>query len=333
MHRTSTEPLLRHRSSPFETARRIGQFHEAAADLAGLRQLIVNVFFIGEPGSTSWVLVDAGLSGSAGPILRAAERRFGRGSRPHAILLTHGHFDHVGGLRTLSEHWNVPIYAHPLELPYLTGRSSYPPPDPSVGGGCMALMAGLYPKRPIDVSDRVQALPKDGSVPGLPEWRWFHTPGHTAGHVSFFRDRDRAMIVGDAFVTVRQESALAVLQQTPEVNGPPAYFTPDWSAARRSVEHLASMNPDVVATGHGLPMRGERMRQELHQLAANFDRVARPRRGRYVRTPAVADEAGVISIPPRYGTFTTSLLALGAVLAAAVVIGKLVQSYHDDEFE
>ena len=66
---------------------------------------------------------------------------FGHGNRPAAILLTHGHFDHVGALKTLAEEWDVPVYAHTLELPYLTGRSSYPPPDPSVGGGAMAAMS------------------------------------------------------------------------------------------------------------------------------------------------------------------------------------------------
>ena len=58
--------------------------------------LLVNAFFLSESGSEDWVLVDAGLPGSAGHIRRAAEERFGAGARPKAIILTHGHFDHVG---------------------------------------------------------------------------------------------------------------------------------------------------------------------------------------------------------------------------------------------
>jgi glyoxylase-like metal-dependent hydrolase (beta-lactamase superfamily II) len=153
----------------------------------------------------------------------------------------------------------------------------------------------------------------------LPEWRWFHTPGHAPGHVAFFRQSDRALIAGDAFVTTRQESMLAVMNQVPELNGPPAYFTPDWDAARQSVRHLASLNPEVVATGHGVPLRGERMRQELHELADNFDSIARPVRGRYVHEPALTGLNGVFSVPPRTMLETGILAGAGALLLAAIV--------------
>jgi glyoxylase-like metal-dependent hydrolase (beta-lactamase superfamily II) len=323
MHRNSTDPLTLRRPGRFEVAPRIGALYEAAPDIAGLRYLISNVYFVGAPNSAKWTLIDAGLSGAAAPIIRAAAQRFGD-TPPQHILLTHGHFDHVGAVRTLADHWRVDIFANSLELPYLTGRSSYPPPDPVVGGGAMAWLASLYPKKPIDLGDRVKALPADGTVPGFPEWRWFHTPGHTAGHVSFFREADRALIAGDAFVTTRQESAFAVMQQTPELNGPPAYFTQDWQAARASVEHLASLNPDIVAPGHGIPLRGERMRQELHELAANFDSVARPPRGRYVTTPAAAGLNGTISVPPPTALQTT-LTYCGAALLAAAVAGLVMK--------
>jgi glyoxylase-like metal-dependent hydrolase (beta-lactamase superfamily II) len=75
-----------------------------------------------EAPTPDWVLVDAGLPGSAGTIRRHAAEIFGSEARPAAIILTHGHFDHVGALLTLATEWDVPVYAHPLELPYLTGR-------------------------------------------------------------------------------------------------------------------------------------------------------------------------------------------------------------------
>jgi glyoxylase-like metal-dependent hydrolase (beta-lactamase superfamily II) len=269
-------------------------------DLAYLRTGIVNLYLFGRRGAPngSWVLIDAGMPGSAARIIRAVQEWTGSGSAPAAIILTHGHFDHVGALERLLEQWNVPVYAHRLELPYLTGRSSYPPPDPTVGGGALAALARFYPRGPIDLGERVRALPEDGTVPGMPEWRWVHTPGHTPGHISLFREADRTLIAGDAFVTTKQESATAVLTQRPELHGPPAYYTPDWESARRSVELLAALEPRQVATGHGPPLQGREMLANLHELARNFERLAVPVRGRYVRQPAIADERGVVAVPP-----------------------------------
>jgi glyoxylase-like metal-dependent hydrolase (beta-lactamase superfamily II) len=208
----------------------------------------------GPPGSESgnWVLVDAGLSISAPAILKAVAEWAGPESRPKAIVLTHGHFDHVGSLKALAEMWDVPVYAHRLELPYLTGQSKYPPPDPLAGGGMVALSSPLYSRGPFNFGDRVRPLPGDGSVPGMPGWQWIHTPGHAPGHVSFFREVDRFLIAGDAFVTTKQESAYSALTGRPiAVHGPPAYFTPDWHAAKNSVRALAHLRPEFAATGHG----------------------------------------------------------------------------------
>jgi glyoxylase-like metal-dependent hydrolase (beta-lactamase superfamily II) len=296
------------------------------ADVAALRTAIANLFFYGAPGAgdREWVLIDAGIPGSAPWIEAAAKARFGD-ARPSCIILTHGHFDHVGGLHTLAELWDVPIYAHPLELPYLDGRESYPPPDPTVGGGAMARMSPLYPRGPYDFTPRLRLLPDDGSVPGMPGWRWIPTPGHSPGHVALFRDADRTLIAGDAFVTTKQESMTAVMQWRPEVNGPPAYFTQDWAAARRSVEVLAGLEPEAVGTGHGPPLHGEAMRAALRMLARDFEMLAVPEDGRYVRAPAVFDEEGVVSVPPPVLDPVTLIAGLGVFALAGVGIGAALR--------
>jgi glyoxylase-like metal-dependent hydrolase (beta-lactamase superfamily II) len=289
---------------------------EIARDVACIPLSIVNAYVIGN--SESFVLVDCGLYLSTGKILRAIRERFGPNARPSAILLTHGHFDHVGALTQLINLWGVPVYVHPMEMPYLDGRSSYPPPDPTVGGGAMALMSPLYPKAPLFIGEHLRALPQDFTVPGLSGWQWIPTPGHTPGHVSLFRERDGVLIAGDAFVTTRQESAIAAIMQPVEVNGPPAYFTPDWESAKRSVWRLAELEPVIVATGHGRPLRGEQMRAALRELALGFDEIARPVRGRYVNQPAVADETGVVSVPP---SVVDPLMVIGAGVALGVLAG------------
>src|SRR5690625_693397 len=179
---------------------------------------IVNIVLIGNPNSNEFVLIDAGMPGSADKIFSIIEERFGEDSKPQAIILTHGHFDHVGGIIELVDRWNIPVYAHPLELPYLTGEKSYPTPDATVEGGMIAKMSPMFPNTPINLGNHIKTLPEDGTVPHLDEFRWIHTPGHSQGHVSLFRENDKKLSDGDAFVTVKQDALYKVLTQEQEID-------------------------------------------------------------------------------------------------------------------
>jgi glyoxylase-like metal-dependent hydrolase (beta-lactamase superfamily II) len=183
----------------------------------------------------------------------------------------------------LVEKWDVPVYAHREEIPYLTGRSSYPEPDASVEGGIVAKLSPIFPNEPINLGDHVKPLPADSSVPNMPGWQWIHTPGHSPGHISLFREKDRSLIVGDAFVSVKQESLFKVITQEKEINGPPRYLTTDWDIAWESVKKLEALKPAVAITGHGRPLSGDELSTGLKTLADKFDQIAIPDYGRYVK--------------------------------------------------
>lgn len=310
------------------------QLFSVAPGVWGRKDFFVNYYMIQDQPGGSWVLVDAGLKWSAPRIRNMATELFGKDSKPAAIILTHGHFDHVGALSALAEEWSVPVYAHPLELPYLTGRSEYPPPDPTAGGGLMTSMSWMYPKGPIDIHQYLYELPQDNSVPGLTEWKYIHTPGHSPGHISLFRERDKVLIAGDAFVTTKAESAVYALTHMKHLSGPPKYFTCNWASAELSVIKLAALDPEVAATGHGKPMRGIELRNALNNLSKHFEAVAVPAQGRYVNEPAVTDENGVVSVPPPVQRIPLVLKVMGlslALLSAAYLVYQQARRREEEE--
>jgi glyoxylase-like metal-dependent hydrolase (beta-lactamase superfamily II) len=303
----------------------------------GRKDLFVNFFMIQNLVNDQWVLIDTGLKWSAPKIKEMATYLFGDGSVPKAIILTHGHFDHVGSVLKLAEEWDVPVYAHHLEIPYLTALSDYPPPDSTVGGGLIARMAFLYPNSSINVWRFLRVLPGDGKIPVLPEWRYIQTPGHAPGHISLFRDSDSVLVAGDAFVTTKQESAISVMLQTKIISGPPKYFTCDWDAAKKSVDKLVKLHPKTAATGHGMPMRGKELQKALKDLQDNFNEKSVPAQGRYIPNPAITNANGVIYLPPKKydkNELAIQVFAVTVMLVAGFVWktfkkNKRIRQYED----
>ena len=233
-------------------------------------------------------------------------------------MLTHGHFDHAGNAWQLAEEWDVPVYAHRLELPYLTGRSDYPPPDPTVGG-CIAQLSRVLPHAGRDLGRHIRMLPVDageaagagdsGPLPGLPGWRWLFTPGHSPGHVVFGRETDRALIAGDAIATFDMDSYVSMVTKKQELAPAGAPFICDWGLAARSAAVLAELEPQVLACGHGIPMAGGSLPGDLQRFASHFPV---PASGRYVSQPARTDERGVDWLPPKPFDLAPYVVAAGA---------------------
>lgn len=249
---------------------------EAAPGIVMLKFTVVNAFVVENSEDNNWILVDTGLENSDNFILKTIKNRFGENTKPLYILLTHGHFDHVGSVKKLMEYWNVPVYANERELPYLTGEKDYPEGNTQADEGLIAKMSAHFPNQTINLKGAIHPLPADGTIPGMPEWNWIATPGHTEGHISLYRKKDGVLIVGDAFTNTKQESFFSVLTQKEQIKGPPAYFTFDWRAAKESVIKLKNLHPSLALTSHGNPLVGENLKNQLDYLADNFDSLSIP---------------------------------------------------------
>lgn len=289
--------------------------------------IFVGAYFVDT--ADGWVLIDTGLPMADGKIRRAAENHYGANSKPSAIILTHGHFDHAGAALALAEQWNISIYAHRLEMPYLTGKSDYPPQDPTMGGA-IAQMARFFPRGGYDFGSRVHQIPESGRIAEMPGWKILHTPGHTAGHISLWRESDKTLLAGDALATMNLDSWISNITEEPEFCPPPAPFTTDWIAARRSVEILAELEPNAVAAGHGQPISGADTVERLKNFARNF---TAPVRGRYVHQPAIADETGVVALPPPVADPVRQALIGGAILAGGALAFGLLKRRRDNVSE
>ena len=258
-------------------------------DAGATVEIAPDVYLLGPTGRTqtdiyfvrsgsSWVLIDAGWAKDGPAISTAAATLFGPDTRPLSILLTHDHPDHAGSALELAQAWDCPVYVHPAELPIATGdfeamRRSAGPLDHWV---VLPLMCAMGRRRreailaASSLRDVVRAFDPAAGVPDLPGWECIPTPGHTPGHVSFFRPADRVLITGDAIVTLKLNSPIGLLRGSPGLSGPPWYTS--WSApgSKASIATLADLEPKVLAPGHGRPMIGPDTARALRTFAGHF---------------------------------------------------------------
>lgn len=274
---------------------------------------IANVYFVEH--EAGWALVDTGFPWSFQVILKVARERFGD-VPPTGIFLTHGHMDHVGSALALATYWDVHVYASEAELPFLTGKCAYPAPDYRVGGptGLFARIPGMARAKGFDLGERVKPL-AEGLLPG---WQVIPLPGHTPGQVGYWRESDRSLIAGDAVTTRELNSWTRVLKGEGIIGMPPAAPTCDWFAVRKSVERIGELAPDWLGAGHGQPLWGS----ELHQQLDSFLEYATiARKGRYVAQPVRQLGDGTLEIPavpPDPVEKAAGVLIAGAVLSLGV---------------
>ena len=235
-----------------------------------------NVYFI--RSGLSWALIDAGWANDGPYIKKAADVVFGAGARPASILLTHFHPDHAGAALQLARIWDCPVYVHPDELALADGDfgaiAKYAGPlDHWVVVPLMRAMGRRRREAMIarsSLGDVSRPFEQGGGVPDLAGWECIPTPGHTPGHVSFFRASDRVLITGDAVVTMKLNSVSGLLLQRQGLSGPPRYTSWSWPAVKESVAKLAGLEPTVLAGGHGSPITGAETAGALRTFADRF---------------------------------------------------------------
>jgi glyoxylase-like metal-dependent hydrolase (beta-lactamase superfamily II) len=179
-------------------------------------------------------LIDAGIAGSAGGLLRAAAAAGGTIRR---IALTHPHVDHAGSLDAL--HAALPqaeVLIGARDARISQGDRSLDPDEPQapIKGGWPAL--STRPTRLLAPGDRVGSLDVIAA------------PGHTPGHLAFFDPREGNLLAGDAFQT---RAGLAVAGVLRWLFPFPAFATWDKRTALRSATALRDLRPARLAPGHG----------------------------------------------------------------------------------
>jgi glyoxylase-like metal-dependent hydrolase (beta-lactamase superfamily II) len=235
-----------------------------------------NVYFV--RSASSWSLVDTARSRDGRAIRKAAAQLFAAEMHPHAILLTHGHPDHAGSAAELARAWGVPVYLHPDELPALVSEDLHCPPellDP-IGRFILPLMRLLPPGMRHRILSNggldkvIRPFDRGSGVPGLPEWERISTPGHSPAHLAFFRRSDRVLISGDACLTLNIFSPRDLLSGRQRLSLPPYISCWDWRRTKQSVGVLARLAPRILASGHGVPMAGEDVADDLRRFAARI---------------------------------------------------------------
>jgi hydroxyacylglutathione hydrolase len=196
----------------------------------------VNAYLLGE------VVVDAGTKGAGRRLVRALH-----GHAVGAHALTHAHPDHAGGSKRVVDAFEVPVWVGERD------RADVESGRPLIADSwAKPAMSRLARYKPVPVARGL----REGDVVG-PEFVVLETPGHSPGHVSYWRESDRTLVCGDVVFNMN------LVTTARGVREPPAMLTPDPARNRDSARRLAALEPELVLFGHGPPLRDPAILKEF----------------------------------------------------------------------
>lgn len=210
--------------------------------LDGLPPYGINVYLMGD------VLVDAATRHATRRILRQLK---GRTVAAHA--LTHAHPDHQGASHAVCEALSIPLLCGERDADAMEdGRVMERQPKHPIN----SIIGRVFPGPPHPVASR---LHEGDEVAGFTV---LDVPGHSAGHVAYWREADRVLILGDVLTN------MDTLTGIPGLREPKSFFTPDPARNRESARRLAALEPALVCFGHGAPLRNpKKLRAFVDKLA------------------------------------------------------------------
>jgi hydroxyacylglutathione hydrolase len=198
--------------------------------LEGFPPYAINVYLLGD------VLVDAATRFAAGRILRRLRRR-----KVSLHAITHAHPDHQGASHAICERLGIPLWCGEGDADAMerAGEILARMPRHWLSGTVGPLWTGP----PHPVARRLREGDQVGSFTVV------ETPGHTAGHISFWREGDRVLVLGDVLSHIHIYTGWVMLRE------PERFFTLDPAQNRRSARRLIELEPKLVCFGHGPPLR------------------------------------------------------------------------------
>jgi hydroxyacylglutathione hydrolase len=208
------------------------QLAEDVYMLRGFPPSFINVYLVGD------VLIDAATRQGERRILRQIE-----GHRVTAHALTHAHADHQGASHAICERLRIPLWCGREDVPAMENGVKLPPTAP---WAIRAFEERFWAGPPHHVD---RSLHEGDEVAGFTV---LETPGHSPGHVAFWRERDRVLILGDVLNDMNVRTGI------PGLHEPPDFFTPDPPRNRESARRLAALEPALACFGHGPPLRDPR---------------------------------------------------------------------------